>query len=201
MAFTYFFRDLQTLHLIRDYVIPVLRSRRYMNIWDAGCAHGPEPYTLSIILRENMGRMIFRNVKIYATDIDKSNLFREIIESGVYPEEQVKRIPKDIFNKYFSSCEKPGYFQLNEEIRKSLEFTRQDLLRLEPIRDNLSLIVCKNVLLHFNYEMRIKVLRMFYDSLDKGGFLAMEQTQELPKEVGHLFTSVVSNARIYRKAG
>ncbi|MCD6134277.1 MAG: chemotaxis protein CheR, partial [Candidatus Omnitrophica bacterium] len=64
MAFTYFFRDMQTLEMIRDYVLPALRSSRYINIWDAGCAMGPEPYSLSIVLRENMGKMIFRNVKI-----------------------------------------------------------------------------------------------------------------------------------------
>jgi chemotaxis protein methyltransferase CheR len=43
MAFTYFFRDMQTIEMIRDHVIPVLRTRRYINIWDAGCATGPEP--------------------------------------------------------------------------------------------------------------------------------------------------------------
>jgi chemotaxis protein methyltransferase CheR len=77
MAFTYFFRDMQTLEMIRDYALPTLRTKRYINVWDAGCAMGPEPYSLAIILRENMGNMIFRNVKIYATDIDGSNLFRK----------------------------------------------------------------------------------------------------------------------------
>ena len=54
MAFTYFFRDLQTLELITKHVLPVLQGARYINIWDAGCAHGPEPYSLAILLRENM---------------------------------------------------------------------------------------------------------------------------------------------------
>ncbi len=45
---------------------------------------GPEPYSLAMVLRENMG-MIFRNVKIHATDIDNSNLFGDIIKKGVYP--------------------------------------------------------------------------------------------------------------------
>jgi len=53
MAFTYFFRDMQTLEMIRDYVLPALRMRRYIHIWDAGCAMGPEPYSLAIILREH----------------------------------------------------------------------------------------------------------------------------------------------------
>lgn len=40
MAFTYFFRDLQTLEMICQHSLPVLRSRQYINIWDAGCAMG-----------------------------------------------------------------------------------------------------------------------------------------------------------------
>ncbi|MDN5309525.1 MAG: chemotaxis protein methyltransferase CheR [Methanolobus sp.] len=104
MVFTYFFRDMQTLEMIRDYVIPNLRTRRYIHIWDAGCAMGQEPYSLAITLRENMG-MIFRNVRIHATDIDNSNLFSNIIERGTYPLEQVQRIPGPIFEKYFSPAD------------------------------------------------------------------------------------------------
>ena len=69
MAFTYFFRDRQTLELVVEHALPVLKRRRYINVWDAGCAMGPEPYSIAIILRENMGRFLFRNVTIYATDI------------------------------------------------------------------------------------------------------------------------------------
>lgn len=198
MAFTFFFRDLQTLNLVRDYVVPVLKTRRYMYIWDAGCAMGPEPYTLAIILRENMGNMMFRNVKILATDIDNSNLFEDIIVKGIYPDEQVSRIPKDIFEKYFVSVGN-GNFQIVEEIRKSLQFQKHNLLTLQAPRKQLGLIVCKNVLLHFTEEERINVYNMFHDALDEGGFLVNEQTQKMPPELEHKWERVVSNAQLFRK--
>ena len=197
MAFTYFFRDMQTLEMIRDYVIPELRTRRYIHIWDAGCAMGPEPYSLAIVLRENMG-MIFRNVRIHATDIDNSNLFGDIIRNGIYPREQVQRIPGDIFSKYFSPADEPGHFVISEEIRNSVSFTKHNLLDLEPIRKGLNLVLCKNVLLHFQEEERIEVIKMFHDALD-GGYLAMEQTQKMPAELEEYFEPVVSNAQLYRK--
>lgn len=199
MAFTYFFRDMQTLEMIRDYVIPELRSRRYIHIWDAGCAMGPEPYSLAIMLRENMG-MTFRNVKIHATDIDGSNLFGDIIKKGIYPREQVQRIPKDIFEKYFSPADEPDHFIISEEIRNCVSFTKHDLLDLKPIRSGLSLIMCKNVLLHFKAEERVEVLKMFNDSLDNGYF-ATEQTQKMPEQLNHLFEPVVANAQLYKKIG
>jgi len=54
MAFTFFFRDLPTLNGIRNHVIPKLKDNQYINVWDAGCAMGPEPYSLAIIFRENL---------------------------------------------------------------------------------------------------------------------------------------------------
>lgn len=199
MAFTYFFRDLQTLEMICDYALPSLRSRRYINIWDAGCAMGPEPYSLAMLLRERIGHMYFRNIKIKATDIDGSNLFDNIILEAVYPREQVERIPKDIFEKYFVTDEKEDHFRIIDEIKKSVTFQKHDLLTLTSIEQDFGLILCKNVLLHFNEAQRIEVIRMFHDSLIEGGFLAMEQTQKLPKELEDLFEPVVSSAQLYRK--
>jgi chemotaxis protein methyltransferase CheR len=63
------------------------------------------------------------------------------------------------------------------------------------------LIVCKNVLLHFQPDERIEVIKMFHAALEKGGYFVTEQTQKLPKEVGHLFEPVVSNAQLFRKKG
>lgn len=160
---------------------------------------GPEPYTLAIILRENMGDMIFRNVKIHATDIDGSNLFGKIIIEGIYPMETVERIPKGIFDKYFEPAGKPGHFRIIEAIRKCISFQKHDLLSLEPIRKDMGLIVCKNVLLHFKEEERINVIKMFHGALQEGGFFVTEQTQKIPNELEDLFEPVVSNAQIFRK--
>jgi len=200
MAFTYFFRDFQTLDMIREHVLPVIGSRRYVNIWSAGCAMGQEPYTIAILLRENMGPMIFRNVRLYCTDIDTSDLFRKIIEDGSYPRVELERIPPEIFAKYFfPDEERPGYFKIAEEIRKRLIFERKDLLKYEPVHPNLGLIVCKNVLLHFTEEERIRVLKMFHEALDDGCFFITEQTQKMPAELENYFEPVVANAQVFRK--
>jgi len=201
MAFTYFFRDMQTLELITTYVIPELKGRKHIKIWDAGCAHGPEPYSIAIMFRENMGHFMFRNVKIYATDIDTSSRFDEIIAEGIYPETEIKRIPADIRKRYFSKADRPGCDKIADEIRARLSFTQHDLLSLEPVATGLALIVCKNVLLHFNEKERIEVIRMFHNVLTSGGFFVTEQTQRMPAELEHLFQKVVSNGQLFSKIG
>ncbi|MCK4626551.1 MAG: chemotaxis protein CheR [Phycisphaerae bacterium] len=199
MAFTYFFRDRQTLELIVEDVLPALRGYRHIRIWDAGCAHGPEAYSIAIMLRENMTRFLFRNVHVHATDIDTCNLFGPIIADGIYPEGEIKRIPPLIKRRYFAGADESSHYKIDDEIRSSVSFTRHDLLSLEPVRTGFSLIVCKNVLLHFNPAQRVNVIKMFHDSLREGGFLVTEQTQELPECTKHLFGQVSHEGQIFRK--
>jgi len=199
MAFTYFFRDMETLRLIQERVLPELCGHRYINIWDAGCAMGPEPYSLAIMFREKMGRFQFRNLKIYATDIDRNDVFGGIIRSGIYPEEMIKRVPADLKAKYFVPSGSPGQFQVNEEIRKAIAFKKHDLLSLTPIRDGFVMILCKNVLLHFQEHERVEVVKMFHRALAKGGFFVTEKTQKLPSGLEPLFKPMTSNGQLFRK--
>ncbi|MBI4642439.1 MAG: chemotaxis protein CheR [Deltaproteobacteria bacterium] len=199
MAFTYFFRDSHTLDLTVKHMAPEVMGRSKIRIWDAGCAMGPEPFTLAILLAENLGKFAFKNLCIQATDIDESNIFGEIIATGDYPAKEVKRMPREFFRKYFRPAGKPGYFRIIDEVRKRVFFQRHNLLSLQPVGNNFSLVLCKNVLLHFQPQERVEVIRMFHQALAPGGFLATEQTQKLPGEVAHLFQQVADNAQLFRK--
>jgi len=199
MAFTYFFRDMQTLELIVKYVVPEVKGHRYIRVWDAGCAHGPEPYSIAIMFRENMSHFMFRNVKIFASDIDNSSRFDKIIAEGVYPDVEIKRIPSEIRERYFSRNGQPGFYEISDEIKSCLTFTQHDLLSLKPVATDLDLIVCKNVLLHLRPEERVNVMKMYHDVLVPGGFFVTEQTQKMPTELQGLFQQIVGNAQLFRK--
>ncbi|HPB55993.1 MAG TPA: CheR family methyltransferase, partial [Candidatus Aminicenantes bacterium] len=68
MAFTFFFRDNHTLEQLVKHLLPTVQGRSNIKIWDAGCAMGPEPYTLAILFAEKMGKFAFKNVRIDASD-------------------------------------------------------------------------------------------------------------------------------------
>ncbi len=70
---------------------------------------------------------------------------------------------------------------------------------MEPIRDGLGLIVCKNVLLHLQESERIDVIKMFHKSLIPGGFFVSEQTQKMPKETAHLFKHMMPNVQLFQR--
>lgn len=203
MAFTFFFRDEQTLRVLLEHALPVMQGQAFIRIWDAGCAHGPEPYTLAILLREQMSEMYFRNVRIHATDMESQ--FRAQVVSGIFPEEELRRVPVELFQKYFRPVDEaahvPGWgrFQVVDEVRSRIEFTQHDLLSLTPVRQDMSLIICKNVLLHFDERQRCDVLRMFHGALRKDGLLVMEHTQKVPEAMRPLLEQVAPHAQVYRK--
>lgn len=199
MAFTYFFRDMHTLELAVKHVVPCIAGRSRPRVWDAGCASGPEPYSLAIIFAENMGQFAFRNLRIDASDLDGSNQFGSIISQGIYPGGDLKRIPPGLFDKYFLPAPKDGCFRIVDIIRSRVFFIKHDLLSLEPIGEGYSLVVCKNVLLHFSPGERISVIKMFHRALAPGGYLATEQTQKLPPETAHLFEQVTGGGQLFRK--
>ncbi len=197
MAFTYFFRDKQTLNMIVDNLVPKLAGQQNIQIWDAGCATGEEPYSLAILLAEKMGYFAFKNVKIIGTDIN--NDFEKIIDEATYPYSILQRIPKPIFKKYFHKTKKKDHFQLNYNIKNKVIFQINDLTRLVPIEGKNSLILCKNVLLHQKPEQRIKILKMFHQTLKPNGVLALEQTQKIPDKIKDLFVPIVKHTQIFRK--
>ncbi len=198
MAFTYFFRDRETLEMIGKLILPKLYGRRYINVWDAGCADGSEAYSLAIYLRENIGEFGFRNLRICATDIDESGEFESTINRGVYPIAAVRRVNQRLYEKYFTPISEE-LCKVNDEIKDRVEFQRHDLLTCQPVRTGFSLVMCKNVLLHFKLKERIKVIKMFHSSLTDPGYFVTEQTQKLPQEISHLFTPITTKGQLFKK--
>jgi len=200
MAFTFFFRDEQILSLAVEKFVPLTLGRSNVQILNAGCAMGMETYTFAIMLAEKMGKFALRNVKISAVDIDNENVdFGKTVREGIYNKEHLQRIPPELFDKYFTPAETPEHFKINQDLINLVSFQKYDLLTLQPLRHDYSLIICKNVLLHFNYQQRVEVIKMFHGMMLRGGLLAMENTQNMPDELSHLFQRVYSYAQLYEK--
>jgi len=199
VAFTFFFRDQHVLEKAVEHCLPVIAGRNHPRIWDAGAAMGQEPYTLSILFAVRMGHFAFNNLRIDATDVENTGSFARAIEAGLYPKDELSRLPEGIFDKYFEAGTQPGQFRVIDKIRQRVVFQCHDLLSLIEIGRDYSLVVCKNVLLHFRPSERVEVLRMFHQSLAPGGFLVTEQTQEMPPELATLFERMIPDGQLFCK--
>ncbi len=200
MAFTFFFRDEPILRMAVEKLVPNIIGRTSARILNAGCAMGMETYTFAILLAEKIGKFALRNVKIHAVDIDSENVdFGKTVREGVYPKESLQRVPPELFKKYFKPFNNKDKYIVNEELRSLVHFQKYDLLTLKTLRNDYSLVICKNVLLHFNQQQRIDVLKMFHEMLLSNGLLAMENTQSMPPELNQQFEKIVDHAQIFAK--
>jgi chemotaxis protein methyltransferase CheR len=199
LAFTFFFRDQQVLERVADLLLPIVAGRSHPRIWDAGAAMGQEPYTLAMILAERMGHFAFNNIRIDASDVENTGQFAGMIKAAVYPRDELSRLPEGILEKYFEPNGTPGHFRVVDSIRQRVVFQQHDLLSLREIGQEYSLVLCKNVLLHFQAPERIAVLRMFHRALAPGGLFASELTQEMPPELAPLFERAIPHGPVFRK--
>jgi chemotaxis protein methyltransferase CheR len=201
MAYTSFFRDTDALAGIGDVVIPALAHWRSIRVWDAGCATGEEPFTLAILFATRLRPFPFRNLDILATDYEESSFpqFAARIESARYTRQDIFWVPEPLRAAYFVPTEDPERFQLVPEIRERVRYRQHDLLTLAPPETGQSLIVCKNVLMHFSAEGQAAVLEMFFQALVPGGYLALDGAQALPPAFAGRFERVGPEYPVYRK--
>ena len=201
MAFTFFFRDQRVLDSIVQHVVPSVRGRSIIRVWDAGCASGEEAYSVAMLLFENLWPFACDNLRIDATDIEENSQFANTIATGMYSTELLKGSPhQELLAKYSRPAARAGYVEFDVALRNCIFYQRHDLLSLRPLGNNFSVVVCKNVLLHLTYEQRVEVIKMFYTALLPGGYLALDELQELPTEVAPLFVRVLADGKICRKA-
>src|SRR6202023_2954062 len=96
---TYFFRHREHFDALRDLVFPDLiarnRANRRLRLWCAGCADGPEPYSLAILLKRDMARRLTGwEVTILGTDINRRCLARA--RDGKFEPWALRSTPEDL---------------------------------------------------------------------------------------------------------
>lgn len=95
-----FFRNAEKFDILeRDYLKPLIKTRREATLWSAGCSTGDEPYTLAIMLEENNAPSGF---KVLGWDFDKNALAKA--REGIYPAERLKESPRESLRSTLTSC-------------------------------------------------------------------------------------------------
>jgi len=201
MAYTSFFRDTDALNAIGDLVIPAISHSRAIRVWDAGCASGEEPFTLAILFAAKLRPFPFRNLDILATDYEESNFaqFGDRIRAAEYSRQDIFWVPAAHREAYFEATANPEVFRLTADLRGKVRYLQHDLLTLVPPETGQSLIVCKNVLMHFSPEHQVKVLEMFSEALIPGGFLALDGNQAMPAPCAERFPQVARGVPLFQK--
>jgi chemotaxis protein methyltransferase CheR len=186
---TEFFRNPEIFDELSKKIQSELPYSSGLKIWSAACSIGAEPYSLAMIM-DNLSSKA--NHKVVATDID--NTILQKAKNGQYIYSEVKNVPKQFLDKYFLVND--NKYCISSQIKKMVDFKKHDLI-LDNYESNFDLIVCRNVVIYFNQDVKDKIYKKFSASLKKGGLLFVGATESIYnyKEYGFEKTSTF----IYKK--
>ncbi len=197
---TEMFRDPNFYQVVRKEVIPVLKTYPYLKIWHAGCSTGEEVYSFAIMLKEEG---LYDRTQIYATDFNRDVL--EIAKKGIYTIENIKNYTvnyqkaggKHSFSDYYIA--KYNSVILNQSLKSNIVFAEHNLVTDSDFAE-VNMVICRNVLIYFNRDLQNKVLKLFNESLIKGGFLGLGSKETLMfSEVSSQFSEISQKEKIYKK--
>lgn len=193
------FRDPDVFAALREQVLPVLASHPRINIWQAGCAQGEEAYSMAI-LAEEAG--LLSRCRLYATDINDQALARGA--EGIYTAAQIAGFASNYasaggqadFANYYRS--RYDLICMRRTLRDRVVFAHHNLVT-DGVFAETHLIMCRNVLIYFSRELKERVLKLFADSLVRGGYLVLGSRETLQfSAVAECFETISEAYRIYR---
>jgi two-component system CheB/CheR fusion protein len=194
---TRFFRDKEAFKAIEEKVIPALFKthsvKNPIRVWSVGCSTGEEAYSLAILFHEYIDKNdLDIEVKIFATDIDRDAI--DIAGAGIYPENIVNDMNRDLITKYFVRTDS-GY-QVTESIRRMVVFATHNLLK-DPPFSKIDFISCRNLFIYLLPEVQTRLLSMFYFSLNTDGYLFLGSSETIG-DLTDGFQTVNSKWKIYK---
>ena len=171
---TFFFRDKTPFDHFRDSIMPeILRartSRKSVRIWCAAGSTGQEPYSLAMCLKEMNGVLAGWRVEIIATDLSQEVL--EKSKAAIYSQFEVQRgLPIQLLVKYFKQTGE--FWQVNAEVRAMVQHRQLNLLHDFSQLGLFDVIFCRNVLIYFDQDTKIKIFNRLAKATEADGFLVL----------------------------
>lgn len=174
---TAFFREPHHFPVLKDHVLSL--HKRPLRIWCAASSTGEEPYTIAMTMVDAFGSYT-PPVEIIATDIDTNVLHKA--QAGVYSLDRVEKLPQDILKRFFlkGAGSNTGTVQVRKELRDLISFRSLNLLDTHwPVNGTFDVIFCRNVLIYFDKETQLSILKRFAPMLNPHGLLFVGHSESL----------------------
>lgn len=197
---TEMFRDPELFKVLREKVIPYLKTFPHVRIWHAGCSSGEEVYSMAIILKEEG---LYDKTTIYATDFNDEAL--ENAQKGIYKLESGKDFSKN-YQKSGGEKSLASYYHaeydamiFDKSLIKNVTFSNHNLV-LDGSFGEMHLILCRNVLIYFDKTLQNRIFNLFDESLCDNGFLILGSKESLRfSKVEKDFSVLDTKWKIYQK--
>lgn len=179
---TYFFRETSQIENLFGHGLEEMQSRREtsrrVRFLSAGCSSGEEPYTLSVIARENQYRLPGYEVEIDAFDISEARI--AMARAAEYGPSSLRSLQAEQLRRYFNPGN-GGLHRLKPMYRTGVTLRPGNLLDGASYAGAAlyDVIFCRNVLIYFSPETVRAALRRFADALCDGGLLLLGHSESV----------------------
>lgn len=196
---TSMFRDPSFYVSFRENVVPALRTYPFTRIWCVGCSTGEEVYSLAILLREEG---LYDRARIYATDINESVL--ATARAGVFPLDRMQQYTQNYIRSGGTGEFSEYYVAAYDRARFTRELTEnvvwaQHNLAMDRAFNEFNVIICRNVLIYFDKPLQDRVHRLFTESLERFGVLALGRKESIIfTPFADRYEEIDADERIYR---
>jgi len=197
---TYFYRDRAMFDLLANTVLPALARKRQntkrITIWSAGCSTGQEALSLAMIFLEQNGRWADWQIDIVGTDISEKAI--AAARAGCYSQFEVQRgLSIAQMLKYFE--ETPDGWKATNRLRQMVRYETHNIN--EPFNSNrlFDLVLCRNVLLYFSPETRMRVFERLSSAMADDALLMLGAGETVVGQTD-LFEPVKGSQGLYRPA-
>lgn len=186
---TGFYRESGHFDCLVDEVIRPYSEGRWpgngkLRIWSAACSNGSEPYTLGMVLHDNLPDLQRRDVKILATDLSDSALASA--RRAVYPKKVVGDLPRATVERHFES--KEDQVAVRSHVRNLITFGVVNLVGDWKMNGPFDAIFCRNVMIYFDAPTKAKLIGRLRQLLCPGGLLFVGSSESLIGQVNGLQT-------------
>ena len=166
---TLFFRDAHPFEALKTVIFPKIieakQITKQINIWSAASSTGQEAYSLSMLLHDEFPQLRNWNISILGTDISDFALNKA--RSGIYSKMEVERglSTKQIFDHFVK--QKDNTYVLNDTIKSKVSFQPLNLNSNWMGMPKFDLILMRNVLIYFNQDTKMSILKKVYPLLSE----------------------------------
>ena len=184
---THFFREPKHFEFMVQRLFPRWKKeadagtrQRKIRIWSAACSSGEEPYSLAMTLLKDFPAGEGWTLEIVATDISTQVLAKAKV--GVYPLEKARDIPNDLLQRFMlqGTGEHEGRMKVGPEAGEIVRFSRLNLNEDPlPVQGVFDAIFCRNVLIYFDLDSKMRVVNGLMRHLSPNGLLFVGHSENL----------------------
>ncbi|MBX4861580.1 chemotaxis protein CheR [Rhizobium sophorae] len=179
---TDFFREAKHFDYLQSVALPAIANSgvRTIRTWSSACSTGAEPYTMAMVLAEFAEGRNDVSYSVLATDLSTDVL--QTARRGIYPEDLIAPVPRDLQRKYVLTAKQPGRreVRITPKLRSKIGFARMNLMDEKyAIGEPMHVIFCRNVLIYFDKQTQAGVLNRLCDCLAKGGYMFIGHSESI----------------------